>query len=43
MITYIVNFFKSISIAVECNDLARSGDWEKIKEILNEQDTGVAS
>jgi hypothetical protein len=44
MITFIVNFFESLVIAVECNDLARSGDWKKIREILNvPEDTGVAA
>lgn len=39
MITYIANFFQSLAIAVECNDLARSGDWDQIKEIINSNQT----
>ena len=39
MITYIVNFFESLLIAVECNDLARSGDWEGIRNIILSQET----
>lgn len=41
MITYIANFFQSLAIAVECNDLARSGDWEQIKEIINSNHTST--
>lgn len=34
MIAYIVNFCESIAIALECKELARNGDYEAIKKIL---------
>ena len=34
MIKYIVNLFESVAIALECNELAKSGDYNTIREIL---------
>ena len=35
MIAYVVNLFESVAIALECNELAKSGDYNAIREILD--------
>lgn len=39
MITYIINFIESIGIALECNELARQGRFDEVKQILLTQET----
>lgn len=34
VITFIVNLFQSLLIAIECNELANSGDYDAIRKIL---------
>ena len=34
MITYISNLFESLTIALECNELAKRGDYDAVRKIL---------
>lgn len=36
MITYLANLMDSLAIALECNELARSGDYDSIRKLLLE-------
>ena len=39
MITYISNLIESLAIALECNELARQGKFEEVRQILCLQET----
>lgn len=35
MITYIINLFESLAIALECAELAKSEDYDAIRKMLD--------